>query len=43
MNWDTAEMARKVEGQVVSGWLLRHAQESGNDVALRRRDGDPRR
>ena len=40
MNWDTAEMARKVEGQVVSGWLLRHAQESGNDVALRRRDGD---
>jgi long-chain acyl-CoA synthetase len=40
MGWDTAEMARQVEGQVISGWLLRNAQESPDEVALRRRDGD---
>jgi len=39
MGWDTAEMARQVEGQVVTGWLLRNAQESPGDVALRSRDG----
>jgi long-chain acyl-CoA synthetase len=39
MGWDTAEMARKVEGQVISGWLLRNTRESADEVALRRRDG----
>src|SRR6266496_5419231 len=37
--WDTAELARRVDGQVVSGWLLRNAQAAPDEVALRRRDG----
>src|SRR6266487_3378236 len=37
--WDTAELARRVEGQVVSGWSLRNAQAAPDEVALRRRDG----
>jgi long-chain acyl-CoA synthetase len=39
MGWDTAAMARQVGGKVITHWLLRNAQESPGDVALRRRDG----
>ena len=39
MAWDTAEMARKVDGQLVTGWLARNAREAPDEVALRCRDG----
>jgi long-chain acyl-CoA synthetase len=39
MGWDTAELARRVEGQTVTGWLRRNAAEAPDEVALRARDG----
>jgi long-chain acyl-CoA synthetase len=39
MTWDTAELARQVQGQVVTGWLVRNVQEVPDEVALRCRDG----
>jgi len=39
MKWDTAELARQVDSQVVTGWLLRNVQAAPDEVALRRRDG----
>jgi long-chain acyl-CoA synthetase len=35
MAWDTAELARQVEGQVVTGWLRRHVEDAPGEVALR--------
>jgi long-chain acyl-CoA synthetase len=39
MGWDTAELARRVDGEVVTGWLARNAAAAPDDVALRSRDG----
>jgi long-chain acyl-CoA synthetase len=39
MAWDTAELARQVDGQVITGWLLRNLRDAPDDVALRHRDG----
>jgi long-chain acyl-CoA synthetase len=40
MAWDTAELARQVDGQVVTEWLRRNAADAPDEVALRSRAVD---
>jgi long-subunit acyl-CoA synthetase (AMP-forming) len=39
MAWDTAELAKQAEGQVVTGWLRRNVEQAPDAVALRSRQG----
>jgi long-chain acyl-CoA synthetase len=38
MGWDTGELATRVEGQRVTGWLERNVEDAPGEVALRWRD-----